>query len=153
MDLKKSAPRSPYDMLGGIVFLPRAIDKARAEIAGTLGDYLSRGGRSGRLFEFLGVDEAEFIDALRTRTTDGEVWEWVSGQMTSRSGAEIEEFNDRMCSASPDNGDLTWDWFQAQLEESGNGHRTDIKRHFDRLDLDDGRDIPIGGRWWRRESR
>ncbi len=153
MDLTTSAPRSPYDTLGGIVFLPRAIDKARAELAGTLGDYISRGGRSGRLFEFLGVDEAEFIEALKTRTTDAEVWGWVAEHMNSRSPTEIEEFNGRMCSSSPDNGDLTWDWFQAQLEESGNGHRADIKRHFDRLDLDDGRDIPTGGRWWRKEPR
>ena len=146
MDLTKSAPRSPYDKLGGVVFLPRAIDKGRAELAGTLGDYISRGGRSGRLFDFLGVPEHGFIEALETRATDAEVWEWVSEHMTARAPEEIEEFNDWMSSASPDTGDHTWEWFQAQLEESGNGHRSDIKRHFDRLDLDEGRDVPVGGR-------
>ena len=146
MDLTKSAPRSPYDKLGGVVFLPRAIDKGRAELAGTLGDYISRGGRSGRVFDFLGVPEAGFIEALKTRATDAEVWEWVSKHMTARSEEEIEEFNDWMSSASPDTGDWTWEWFQAQLEESDNGHRSDIKRHFDRLDLDEGRDVSVGGR-------
>ncbi len=146
MDLTKSVPRSPYDKLGGVVFLPRAIDKGRAELAGTLGDYISRGGRSGRVFDFLGVPEDGFIEALKTRATDDQVWGWVSKHMTTRSAEEIEQFNDWMSSASPDNGDLTWEWFQAQLEESGNGHRSDIKRHFDRLDLDEARDVPIGGR-------
>ncbi len=146
MDLTKSAPRSPYDKLEEVVFLPRAIDKGRAELAGTLGDYISRGGRSGRVFEFLGIPEDGFIEALRTRVTDAEVWEWVSEHMTSRSPEEIEEFSDWMSSASPDTGDHTWEWFQAQLEQSDNGHRSDIKRHFDRLDLDEGRAVPIGGR-------
>ena len=90
--------------------------------------------------------EAGFIEALKTRATDAEVWEWVSEHMTARSAEEIEEFNDWMSSASPDTGDWTWEWFQAQLEESDNGHRSDIKRHFDRLDLDEGRDVPVGGR-------
>ncbi len=149
MDLTKTAPRSPYDTLGGIVFVPRAIDKCRAEIAGTLGEYVSRGGRSGMLLEFLGVAEADFFDALRSRTTDEEIWAWLSDQMAPRSDEEIEKFNDMMCSRSPDNGDLDWDWFRERLEESGHAHRTDIKRHFDRLDLDDGREVAEGGRWWR----
>ena len=55
MDLTCDVPRSPYEKLGGIVFLPRSIDKGRAELAGTLGEYLARHGRSGRLFKFLGI--------------------------------------------------------------------------------------------------
>ena len=46
MDLTRDVPRSPYEKLGGIVFLPRSIDKGRAELAGTLGDYVVRIGRS-----------------------------------------------------------------------------------------------------------
>jgi hypothetical protein len=34
MDLTQTVPRSPYETLGGIVFLPRAIDKMRAHLAG-----------------------------------------------------------------------------------------------------------------------
>ena len=46
MDLTRDAPRSPYESLGGIVFVPRAIDKGRADLAGTLGEYVSRTGWS-----------------------------------------------------------------------------------------------------------
>lgn len=35
VDLRAGAPRSPYATLGGVQFLPRSIDKMRAEIAGT----------------------------------------------------------------------------------------------------------------------
>ena len=146
MDLTKSVPRSAYEKLGGVVFLPRAIDKGRAELAGTLGDYIARGGHSRRLFEFLGVPEhgvhRGFGNLRHGRRSLGVGIE----HMTTRSPEEIEEFNDWMRSASPETGDHTWKWFQAQLEESGNGHRSDIKRHFDRIDLDEGRDVPIGGR-------
>ena len=37
MDLVNGIPRSPYESMHGIVFLPRAIDKVRAEIAGSAG--------------------------------------------------------------------------------------------------------------------
>ena len=70
MDLTRDVPRSPYEKLGGIVFLPRSIDKGRAELAGTLGEYVARTGRSARLFEFLGVTAEDFIEALRDRPTD-----------------------------------------------------------------------------------
>ncbi len=64
MDLTRDVPRSPYASLGGIVFLPRAIDKARADAAGTLGEYMSRRGFSVDLFEFLGIDVDGFHAAV-----------------------------------------------------------------------------------------
>jgi len=39
MDLTKEFPRSPNDMLAGIVSLPRMIDKTQADAEGTLGEY------------------------------------------------------------------------------------------------------------------
>ena len=44
MDLTKGPPSSPYDKLGGIVFLPRSIDKMRAHLAGTAGEYNAKVG-------------------------------------------------------------------------------------------------------------
>lgn len=40
MDLTKDYPRSPREQLDGIMILPRAIDKARAQLEGKLGEYL-----------------------------------------------------------------------------------------------------------------
>jgi hypothetical protein len=38
-DLTKRPPRSPRQRLGGYALLPRMLDKGRAEIAGTRGEY------------------------------------------------------------------------------------------------------------------
>ncbi len=147
MDLTKDVPRSPYEKLGTINFLPRSIDKARAELAGTLGEYVWRIGRTERLLDFLGIEQDEFVEALRTRRTDQAVWAWIQQHMTPRSHEEIDVHNKAEASDEPGAGS-TWDWprFQAFLEECGHGHRDDIRRHFDRLDLDEGREVPHGGR-------
>ena len=148
MDLTREVPRSPCEKLGGIVFLPRSIDKGRADLAGTLGEYVARTGRSERLFDFLGVSADDFIDALRDRPTDAGVWAWVSERMTPRTPEEIENFNRRMWAAKPEDADDRWTWteFREFLADCGQAHRTDVTRHFDRLDLDEGRDVPQGGR-------
>ena len=90
MDLTRDVPRSPYEKLGGIVFLPRSIDKGRADLAGTLGEYVARTGRSERLFDFLGVSAGDFVEALRDRPTDEDLWAWVAEHMTPRTPEEIE---------------------------------------------------------------
>ena len=77
------------------------------------------------MFEFLGVPEHGFIEALETCATDAEVWEWVSEHMTTRSPEENEEFNDWMSSASPDTGDHTWKWFSGAAR--GVGQRSPVR--------------------------
>ena len=145
MDLTKDVPRSPYERLGGIVFLPRAIDKGRADLDGKLGDYLSRTGFSEVLLDFLGLSVDGFLAALRERQTDEQVVKWVSANMTARSAGEIEEFNRAFIDRTPQNGD-EWERYRSFLAEIGQSHRTDITRQFDRLDLDEGREVPQGGR-------
>ena len=38
-DLSKTPPRSPRERLGGFVIAARMLDKARADLAGTQGEY------------------------------------------------------------------------------------------------------------------
>ena len=145
MDLTRDVPRSPYASLGGIVFLPRAIDKARADAAGALGEYLSRHGFSVDLFEFLGVSVDDFHEAVAANATDAEMLAWVQANMTERSTDEIAAFNEMMMTRGPATPEME-SWYREFLENIGQGHRTDVTRHFDRLDLDEGRDVPLGGR-------
>ena len=56
-DLREHPPRPARDMLGGIYFLARTIDKTRAKIQGTLGPYKIQPGISGYVFEGLGITE------------------------------------------------------------------------------------------------
>ena len=145
MDLTRDVPRSPYASLGGIVFLPRAIDKARADAAGALGEYMSRRGFSVELFEFLGVDVDGFHAAVAANATDVDVLAWVEANMTERSPDEIAAWNAMMMILTPATPEMET-WYREFLEDIGQGHRTDLTRHFDRLDLDEGRDVPLGGR-------
>ena len=145
MDLVNGIPRSPYESMHGIVFLPRAIDKVRAEIAGRLGDYISRTFFSGILLEFLGIEPQDFVDAVAARASDEEVWAWIKARMRPRSATEIMAFNRRMMTITPQD-DATRERYWQFMADIGQSHRTDLSRQFDRLDLDEDRDVPLGGR-------
>ena len=85
---------------------------------------------------------------MRGRPTDEDVWAWVADRMTPRTPEEIAAFNQQMWAAEPEDEGDRWTWaeFREFLADCGQAHRTDITRHFDRLDLDEGRDVPTGGR-------
>ena len=99
-DLTTGAPRSPYDEVGGITFLPRSIDKMRASLAGSAGAYNAKTGYSTNLFELFGVTADEFEQIVRDNPTD----EGVLQALTARkplSGAEIEAWNRRSINREP----------------------------------------------------
>jgi hypothetical protein len=78
MDLTRDYPRSPREQLDGIMLLPRATDKARAQLEGKLGDYIYYNCRLNlRLFNMLGVTEDEFLDAVRRSPSDEALLEWI----------------------------------------------------------------------------
>jgi len=66
VDLRNQYPRSPREQLDGMDILARAIDKAQAELDGTLGEYLYWDcPMNHMLFETLGVTAEQFIEAVR----------------------------------------------------------------------------------------
>ena len=146
MDLTtQQAPRSPYETLGGIVFLPRAIDKMRAHVAGTAGAYNARRGTSEVLFRRLfGVTADEFEQLVREHPTD----EGVLAALRERRALApeaIDAWNALAVNMGPRN-EAEWAEHWQRLAVAGGGHRRDIVTRFDRLDLDDGREVPPGGR-------
>jgi hypothetical protein len=54
-NLKKEAPRSPRVRVGGYAILGRTIDKGRAMVAGSIGDYHFNCPLDNMLFDFKGV--------------------------------------------------------------------------------------------------
>jgi hypothetical protein len=141
MDLTKAPPRSPYEKLGGITFLPRAIDKMRAHIAGTAGEYNAKTGYSTQLFEFAGVTADEFEQIVREHDTDEAVLQALLARKPL-SEAEIEDWNQRSINRTPTD-EAGWARHYKMLEDAGYGHRMDVRTMYDRLDLDDGREVPI----------
>jgi hypothetical protein len=146
MDLTTGVPRSPYETLGGIVFLPRAIDKMRAHLTGTKGAYNSHTGTSGRLCRFLfGITAEEFEAIVRAAPTDEGVLEALRRRVPF-SPDDVEDWNQLAINGVP-HGEADWAQHWQRLQAAGHGDRRDIVTQFDRLDLDEGRAVPTGGRW------
>ena len=90
-DLRAHPPRSPRAMVGGLVLLPRTIDKMRAKLQGTLGPYKIGPGLSAYLLEWLGVSEDEFADAVRNAANDEEVVAWLTARADPGTFPAINE--------------------------------------------------------------
>jgi hypothetical protein len=76
-DLRMHPPRSPRVMLGGLYFLARTIDKVRARLQGTSGHYKIGPGISIYLFEWLGITEQQFTEAVASANNDEDVVAWI----------------------------------------------------------------------------
>ena len=93
------------------------------------------------LLEFLGIEPQDFVDAVAARDSDEEVWAWIKARMRPRSATEIMAFNRRMMTITPQD-DTTRERYWQFMADIGQSHRTDLTRQFDRLDLDEDRDVP-----------
>lgn len=92
LDLTAAPPRSPRLALGGLFMLARTIDKVRATLpGGKLGDYQLHPGFSSRMFETLGLDEAEFIRRVSEAAGDDEIVAWVLATTTPEARAAYNE--------------------------------------------------------------
>ncbi len=94
-DLRAHAPRSPHVELGGLVPLARTIDKTKAKLQGTLGGYKVTPGLSGYLFEWLGIAEDDFTQAVRELRDDEKIASWVR---TKSDPGKFTEINDKLTS-------------------------------------------------------
>lgn len=104
-DLTKEAPRSPKVKLGGMMILARAIDKGRATINGTNGEYNFDCPVDNQLFGFLNIKGEDFKAYLAEGHTDDEVVTWVKANGAKKIDVEIEAWNKEMesdnCSTKP----------------------------------------------------
>lgn len=144
MDLTTQYPRSPWETLGGVYFLPRAIDKMRAFLAGTLGPYYSHTGLSVRTFELFRTDASTFKEIVRTHGTD----EGVLASLVAihePSARDVAAVN-LVLSWRPDGDPKLLDFIRTYLSEHALGDRPDVVTFFDLIELEEGREVPIGGR-------
>jgi len=137
MDLSTNVPRSPNDMLAGIVSLPRMIDKTQADVEGTLGEYNVDCPHDKPVLAFLGVDFATFAAKLKELKYDTKAVEaWAKPLVDKHSPAEIKAFNDSRRAWAPDDHSKGYfDKLQAQVAPN----RTDVTTWFKLLDLDEKR--------------
>jgi hypothetical protein len=95
-DLAHSHPRSPRDTLAGYVIAARALDKCRALLNDTLGEYKFDCTLDRQFMSFAGIEANQFRDFVATGATDEEVAAWISKSAKPRPSVEIIKWNNRM---------------------------------------------------------
>jgi hypothetical protein len=139
MDLRVKPPRSVRDRMAGYVHLARMLDKCRAVLAGTQGDYIYPCPLDRRLLEFAGITPEQLANAVRQRS-DEEVVQWFRQTAAPHTDAELEDWNRMMLMRGPDTEEK-WEYFQ-QVRDAIDPSRTDITSWADLLDLEERRPVP-----------
>jgi hypothetical protein len=136
-DLTKEAPRSAKEILGGYAILARAIDKCRATIAGTNGEYNFDCPVDNLLFSFKGTDAEAFKQKAAEGASDGELVTFFKETGNEKTDEEIAFWNEEVMKTDyhnhPDAGKKAW--FDGECARLGlDPASTSL---FDYLDVDD----------------
>ena len=139
MDLTKSYPRSPRAELMGLPMLPRTIDKARAKIAGTLGEYVfgEKSSFDTALLGFLGVKPDAFLEGVRGAKDDAAMEAWIRANARKFTPAEAAEFARVFTNDGDDNDDRAR--FRERREKLAAHVQPKVTGWVDLLDVAEGR--------------
>ena len=142
-DLTQRPPRSPRTRLGGFAILPRMLDKGRATIAGTHGEYNYACPLDERFLDFAGIDPEALKAQLTEGKGDGEILDWVlANSKNKQSEIEIRAWSAYCEQRSP--ADTESRAFFNEMHTKIAPKREDIVSWFDLLDLDDY--VSFGGK-------
>lgn len=128
------------DKLAGYAHLARMIDKCRAVLAGTEGEYIYPCPMDERLMEFAGITSDQFTAAVKSNPTDQEVVAWFQQTARPRDPAELEEWNQKLLQRGPSSPESA-EKFKKYLD-AVDPSRTDISAWSDLQDLEEGRPVP-----------
>lgn len=144
MNLTQRPPRSPRVRLGGYVLLPRMLDKCRAEIAGTPGEYHYNCPLDQHILKFAGIDAEALKAEVAKGLGDGEILDWINANSPApRSPWEIAQWSEYQEKRGPDSDAETLGFF-AEYAGKISKSREDIRSWADLLDLDDY--VTFGGK-------
>ena len=143
-NLIQRPPRSPRVRLGGYVVLPRILDKGRADIAGTAGEFKYNNPGDYHWFRFTGITPEALKAELATGKGDGAILEWINANAKhQRAPWEIEQWSEYMQRRGPNSDAESLQYFTDMVRQSSET-REDIKTWADALDLDDY--VTFGGK-------
>jgi len=141
LDLTSDYPRSPRALFAGYVIVGRVLDKCRAFLNGTEGEYEYNYGIDRVFFEFAGIDAEQFKAFVATGATDEEVAEWIKSKAKVHSPGEIAAWNfalkcRRISELPPDRQAWVQEYLLANV-------RPEVQErvifNFDLLDAEEGR--------------
>ena len=93
LDLSNTFPRSPRATLGGYVIAGRTLDKCRAVLAGTAGDYHFDCPLDQLFLTFAGITAEDFKAFVATGADDAAVAEWIQSNATEHTQEELVQWN------------------------------------------------------------
>lgn len=140
MDLRKDFPRSMRVKMEGYVHLARMIDKCRAVLAGTEGEYIYPCPMDERLMKFAGITDKEFTATVKANPTDKGVAQWFKKASTPHQQKERTAWNEMMLTRGPSTPDKQ-KYFN-KLRDAVDPSRTDLTAWSDLQDLEEGRTVP-----------
>lgn len=142
-DLRKHPPRSPRTRLGGFAHLPRMIDKARADCAGTIGDFHYNCPFDQQFLSFTGISADAFMAEVKAGRSDSELLAFVRAQANpKRSASEIDTWSRWFETWTPSLPEKRE--FFNNVHKQNAAHRDDISTWFEWVELDDF--VTFGGR-------
>lgn len=126
--------------IAGHVHVARMIDKCRAVLAGTEGEYIYPCPMDERLLEFTGITSDQFTAAVKTNPTDEGVAAWFQQAAKPHTSAELEEWNQKLLARGPSSPESAEKFkkYLAAIDPS----RTDITAWSDLQDLEERRVVP-----------
>jgi len=136
-------PRSPRTRLGGYVHLPRLIDKARAVVAGTNGDFHYNCPIDQRFLAYTGLNPDALFAEIKAGKSDSEILAYVTANsQPKRHAAEIAAWSAWFEQLTPTPPDTRA--FFNDVHRKNAAQREDIGTWFDWLELDDY--VTFGGK-------
>jgi hypothetical protein len=134
-DLSREAPRSPRMRLGGYAIMARMIDKGRATINGTAGEYHFDCPVDNMLFGFKGVKGDEVRALLQSGASDDEIVRWFGQHGMQKDDAEIKAWSAGVEAGRPYDNPEKREWFTGECKKVGLDPAKSTL--FDFLDADD----------------
>jgi hypothetical protein len=133
---------SAYEKAGGIVWVPRMLDKIRQRAAGTLPEGFQANVGKGfdlRCVKFLGVTHEAVVERVLKGETDEQVVAWCLANGSKPTPDMIAVWNEFMSKRGWRDTDSPPGKLQENKEKWGLGHRDDILTFFDFYEVDEGR--------------
>lgn len=96
LDLAEAYPASPRERLAGYVIAKRTLDKCRATLAGSNGEYHFDCPLDNVFFDFVEIAVDDFKAFVATGASDDAVAVWVEANAKKRAAREIIAWNNLM---------------------------------------------------------
>lgn len=140
-DLTKEPPRSPKELFAGYVLAARMLDKCRAALAGTAGEYHFACPLDKIFLKFTKLDADEFQEFVATGADDEGVAAWIKKHAKKRDEEDVAEWNWKqrcalVSSLDPDRQLFIQNYVEENVPAEKRGR---VVAFFDMFDAEEGR--------------